>query len=203
MFPIKQNNMKKLFLALGLALFAGFTSMAQSTWSVDNAHTKIEFSVSHLVISETVGFFKTFGGTVSTTTDDFNGANIQFTVDVASINTDNEMRDNHLKSDDFFNAEKFPKMTFKSTSFKKVEGKKYKLTGQLTIRDITKTVEFDVVYNGTVKDPYGNTKAGFKLVGAINRFDYGLKWNTMAEAGAVVGDMVEIKINIELAKDKK
>jgi|LakMenE01Jun11ns_1017448.scaffolds.fasta_scaffold9892237_2 polyisoprenoid-binding protein YceI len=195
--------MKKLFLALGLALFTGFASMAQSTWSVDNAHTKIEFSVSHLVISETVGFFKTFGGTVSTTSDDFNGANIQFTVDVASINTDNEMRDNHLKSDDFFNAEKFPKMTFKSTSFKKVEGKKYKLTGQLTIRDITKTVEFDVVYNGTVKDPYGNTKAGFKLVGSINRFDYGLKWNTMAEAGAVVGDMVEIKINIELAKDKK
>jgi polyisoprenoid-binding protein YceI len=203
LFPIKQKNMKKLFLALGLALFAGFTSMAQSTWSVDNAHTKIEFSVSHLVISETVGFFKTFGGTVSTTTDDFNGANIQFTVDVASISTDNEMRDNHLKSDDFFNAEKFPKMTFKSTSFKKGEGKKYKLTGQLTIRDITKTVEFDVVYNGTVKDPYGNTKAGFKLVGSINRFDYGLKWNTMAEAGAVVGDMVEIKINIELAKDKK
>jgi len=195
--------MKKLFLALGLALFTGFASMAQSTWSVDNAHTKIEFSVSHLVISETVGFFKTFGGTVSTTSDDFNGANIQFTVDVASINTDNEMRDNHLKSDDFFNAEKFPKMTFKSTSFKKVEGKKYKLTGQLTIRDITKTLEFDVVYNGTVKDPYGNTKAGFKLVGSINRFDYGLKWNTMAEAGAVVGDMVEIKINIELAKDKK
>jgi polyisoprenoid-binding protein YceI len=81
--------MKKLFLALGLALFTGFASMAQSTWSVDNAHTKIEFSVSHLVISETVGFFKTFGGTVSTTSDDFNGANIQFTVDVASINTDN------------------------------------------------------------------------------------------------------------------
>jgi polyisoprenoid-binding protein YceI len=195
--------MKQLFLTLALGVFTGFASLAQSTWSVDNAHTKIEFSVSHLVISETVGFFKTYGGSIATTSDDFNGANIQFSVDVASINTDNEMRDNHLKSDDFFNAEKYPKMTFRSTSFKKIDGKKYKLIGQLTIRDITKTVEFDVVYNGTVKDPYGNTKAGFKLMGSINRFDYGLKWNTMAEAGAVVGDMVEIKINIELAKDKK
>ncbi len=195
--------MKKLFLTIALGAITGFASLAQSTWSVDNAHTKIEFSVSHLVISETVGFFKTYGGSITTTTDDFNGANIQFSVDVASINTDNEMRDNHLKSDDFFNAEKYPKMTFKSTSFKKVDGKKYKLIGQLTIRDITKAVEFDVVYNGTVKDPYGNTKAGFKLMGSINRFDYGLKWNTMAEAGAVVGDMVEIKINIELTKDKK
>lgn len=195
--------MKKLFLSLLMTAMAGFSAMAQNTWSVDNAHTKIEFSVSHLVISETVGFFKAFGGSVTTTTDDFNGANIQFTVDVASINTDNEMRDNHLKSDDFFNAEKYPKMIFKSTSFKKVDGKKYKLTGMLTIRDVTKSVEFDVIYNGTVKDPYGNTKAGFKLTGSLNRFDYGLKWNTMAEAGAVVGDMVEIKINIELAKDKK
>ena len=184
-------------------VLATFPGIAQNTWSVDNSHTKIEFAVSHLVISETVGFFKTFGGQITTTTDDFNGANIQFTVDVASINTDNDMRDNHLKSDDFFNAEKYPKMTFKSTSFKKIEGKKYKLTGLLTIRDVTKTVEFDVIYNGTVKDPYGKTKAGFKLTGSINRFDYGLKWNTMAEAGAVVGDMVDIKINIELSKDKK
>ena len=200
---LKPITMKIFFLTLAALALITFNSLAQSTWSVDNSHTKIEFAVSHLIISETVGYFKTFGGKVSTTNDDFSGASVEFTVDVASINTDNDMRDNHLKSDDFFNAEKFPKMTFKSTSFKKIDGKKYKLIGLLTIRDVTKTVEFDVVYNGTVKDPYGNTKAGFKLMGSINRFDYGLKWNTLAEAGAVVGDMVEIKVNIELSKDKK
>lgn len=172
-----------------------------STWGVDVSHTNINFSVSHMVISETTGKFKAFEGSVESPSSDFNNAKISFTVDVNSINTDDEKRDGHLKSDDFFNAEKFPKMTFTSKSFKKVGGNKYKLVGDMTIRDVTKPVTFDVVYGGTVKDPWGNTKAGFKLAGKINRKEYGLKWTAALEAGgAVVGDEVSINANIELAK---
>jgi polyisoprenoid-binding protein YceI len=113
------------------------------------------------------------------------------------------MRDNHLKGDDFFNAGKYPKMTFKGTGLKKVSGNKYTLSGELTIRDVTKPITLDVTYFGTTNDPWGNTKAGFKIKGKINRFDYNLKWNTLTEAGgAVVGEEVEIVCNLELAKSK-
>jgi polyisoprenoid-binding protein YceI len=133
---------------------------------------------------------------------DFIDAEISFTVDVKTINTDNEMRDKHLQGDDFFNAEKFPQMKFKGTSFKKVSGNKYVLEGDLTIRDVTKKVKFDVVYRGTQKDPYGNTKAGFKATGSIKRLEYGLKWNVMTEAVSVVADDVNIVINLEYAQAK-
>jgi polyisoprenoid-binding protein YceI len=179
------------------------TAEAQQVWNFDNTHTKVEFNVTHLVISEVTGNFKTWSGKVVSSNDDFTDATIEFSIDVATVNTDNEMRDNHLKGDDFFNAEKFPKMTFKSKSFKKVSGKNYKLVGDLTIRDVTKQVEFDVVYNGQAKDPWGNTKAGFKLKGEINRFDYNLKWNVLAEAGAVVSKEVEIIANVQLVKEAK
>jgi polyisoprenoid-binding protein YceI len=191
--------MKKTLIALAVIVTA-FAANAQTTWKSENSHTNVRFSVPHLVISETEGTFKKFDGTVVSNNADFTDAKIDFTIDVASINTDNEMRDNHLKSDDFFNAEKFPKITFKGVSFKKVSGNKYILEGDLTIRDVTKRVKLDVVYNGTVKDPYGNTKAGFKITGVINRFDYNLKWNTMAEAGAVVGQDVTLVVNLELVK---
>jgi polyisoprenoid-binding protein YceI len=127
-------------------------------------------------------------------------AKIDFTADINSINTDNEKRDNHLKSDDFFNAEKYPQMKFVGKSMQKVGNNKYKLTGDLTIRDITKTVTLDVIYNGIVK-AWGATKAGFKLTGIINRFDYNLKWNTLLETGAaVVGKDVSINCDIQLIK---
>ncbi len=176
---------------------------AQTTWSLDNSHSNVKFTVDHLLISEVDGSFRTFGGSMTASKPDFTDAQIEFTVDVASISTDNEMRDNHLKGDDFFNAEKYPKMSFKSTSMKKVGEGKYELTGNLTIRDVTKPVKFNVVYGGTVKDPWGNTKAGFKATGTINRFDYNLKWNTLTEAGgAVVGPDVRITINASFSMGK-
>jgi polyisoprenoid-binding protein YceI len=194
--------MKKIFVSAALLLSTVFVN-AQTNWKFDVSHTKIDFAVSHMLISETTGRFKTFEGKVTSPSDDFNDAKIDFVIDINSINTEDEGRDKHLKSDDFFNAEKFPKATFKSKSFKKVSGKSYKLTGDLTIRDVTKTVEFDVIYNGTNKDPWGNTHAGFKLMGSINRFDYGLKWNAMMEAGgAMVGETVTLNCNIELLKEK-
>ncbi|MBE0642461.1 MAG: YceI family protein [Bacteroidetes bacterium] len=186
-----------LFLTLGLV----FSSSAQTTWTFDKAHTTIGFEVTHLVITTVDGKFKSFEGNVTTKGDSFEDAKVDFTVDVASITTDNDKRDTHLRSDDFFNAEKYPKMTFKSVSMKNVSGKKYKLVGDLTIRDKTRRVELDAVLNGTVKDPWGNTKAGFRLTGEINRFDYDLKWNTLMEAGgAVVSKDVQFNINVQLQK---
>jgi polyisoprenoid-binding protein YceI len=196
-----------LSIAFLAAALLGFTpanapvaslSAPAGTWSVDVSHSNVQFTVTHLVISEVTGYFKIFEGTLVSEKPDFSDAKINFTVDVNSVNTDNEMRDGHLKSDDFFNAAQYPKMTFVSKKFEKVADKKYKLTGDLTIRDVTKTVVFDVTYGGTVKDPWGNTKAGFKAEATVNRFDYNLKWNTLTEAGAVVDANVQLRCNIEL-----
>lgn len=171
------------------------------TWALDASHSNVKFTVSHLVISEVDGHFKMFDGKMTNGKADFTDAKMEFTVDVASINTENSMRDDHLKSDDFFNAAKFPKMKFVSKSFKKLSGNKYELTGDLTIRDVTKPVTFAVTYGGVVKDPYGNIKAGFKAKSTINRKTFGLMWSAMTEAGgAVVGDDVDINLNIQLAK---
>lgn len=193
--------MKKLSLLLAVLFTAGFSVSGQDTWKFDAAHSNIKFNVEHLVISEVSGQFKTFDGEIKSGGEDFSGSEISFTIDVNSIDTENEKRDGHLKSDDFFSAEKFPSITFVGKTLEKVDGKKYKLIGDLTIRDVTKTVELDVKYGGTIKDPWGNTKAGFKIIGSINRFDYGLKWNNAMEAGGlVVGENVEIICNVELQK---
>lgn len=193
--------MKTIKIAAVLLLIAG-VNFAQTTWSIDKSHSKIGFSVTHMIITETEGQFDNFDISVESKSDNnFEDAKINFSADVNSINTDNEKRDQHLKSDDFFNAEKFPKMTFIGKSFKKVSEKNYKLVGDLTIRDVTKSVTLDVKYNGTVKDPWGNKKAGFKISGVINRFDYGLKWNAALETGGlVVSEDVTININLELNK---
>ncbi len=200
--------MKRLTMVLGSAVAAmmvvfATNASAQTSWTLDKSHSGMKFSVKHLVISDVEGSFKSFNGAVSAKDDTFADAKIEFSADVASVNTEDEKRDGHLKSDDFFNAEKFPQMKFVSKTFKAAGKGKYKLTGDLTIRDVTKTVTFDVDFGGIVKDPWGNTKAGFKATTSINRFDYNLKWNTMLEAGgAVVGKEVKITVAIELAKAK-
>ena len=192
--------MKKLFFAFAIA-FSGFATNAQTTWKVDASHTSLGFSVSHMVISETEGRFKVYEGAIVTKNEDFTDAVINFSVDVASVNTEDVKRDEHLKADDFFNAAKYPKMTFKSTSFKKVSGKKYALEGDLTIKDVTKRVKFDVTYNGQVKSPWGTQKAGFNAVGVINRTDYGLKYNSVLEAGGLaIGEEVTITLKLEFDK---
>lgn len=194
--------MKKAVFVVLFALGLTFVN-AQNAWKIDKSHSNVGFSVTHLIISEVTGQFKSYDGAIEFSKEDLSDAKINFSIDVASINTENEGRDKHLKSDDFFNAEKFPKITFVGKSIKKVDGKKFKLTGDFTMRDVTKSVTLDVVYNGTVKDPWGNTKAGFKITGEVNRFDYGLKWNNLMEAGgAVVGKDVAITVNLELNKVK-
>ena len=188
-------------LVVFVVLMASSISFSQSEWAFDKSHSKIGFSVSHLVITDVEGQFKSYDGMVTAPGEGFDNAKIDFTADIASIDTENEKRDEHLRSDDFFNAEQFPKMTFNSKSFKKVDGNNYKLVGDLTIRDVTKEVELDVVYNGTVKDPWGNTKSGFSLEGVINRFDYNLKWDATIETGGlVVGEDVTILGKLQLVK---
>jgi polyisoprenoid-binding protein YceI len=191
--------MKKITFTLA-AIALSLTSFAQN-WKIDPAHTKIHFTAQYLVITEVEGEFKTVDGTLSSSKADWSDLKADITVQVASLTTDNEMRDNHLKSDDFFNAEKFPTITFKSKAIKAIDKNKFILTGDLTIRDVTKTVEVPLVYNGTVKDPWGNTKAGFKATGKINRKDYGLKYSNAAATGeAVVSDDIEFKIDAVLIK---
>jgi polyisoprenoid-binding protein YceI len=191
--------MKKLILTAAIAAVS-FASNAQ-TWKIDLAHTKILFNTKYLVISDVEGEFKKYDGIINASKPDFTDLKADVTVQVASLTTDNEMRDNHLKSDDFFNAEKYPTITFRSKSVKMIDKKNYVLTGDLTIRDVTRTIELPLTYNGTVKDPWGNTKAGFKASGKINRKDYGLKYSNAAATGeAVVSDEVEFTINAVLIK---
>jgi len=190
---------------LAIAAFLSVTAFGQVNWNFDKSHTNIMFSVTHMVISEVTGFFKSFNGKVTTKGDnDFSDAQIDFTIETKSIFTDNEKRDDHLRSDDFFDAEKYPQITFKSKSMKKAQGNNYKLTGELTMRDVTKTVTLDAVFGGTIKDGWGNERAAFKIRGQINRLDYNLKWNTLLESGgAVVSKEVDIIANVELIKEKK
>jgi polyisoprenoid-binding protein YceI len=189
-------------LILTLATAFTFTALAaQTEWKMDKNHSDIRFTVTHMTISQLDGEFKDFEGKVVSTGDDFNNATVEFTAKTASVNTDNEGRDKHLKSDDFFNAEKYPDITFKGKLNKK--GKKYMLVGNFTMRDVTKPVAFDVQYNGQVPTKRGK-KAGFVLTGAVNRFDYGVKWDSKLEdgKGLVVGNEVMITCHIELNEVK-
>ena len=177
--------------------------MANVKWNLDPTHSEIQFKVKHLMITNVTGNFTDFTVEAESEDEKFKSPKVSFSAKIASINTSNEQRDGHLKSADFFDVAKYPNMTFKSTSFKKTSGNNYKLTGDLTIKGVTKKVTFDVTYGGTVKDPYGNTKAGFKVKGSIKRMEYGLTWSALTEAGGmVVGDEVAIMFNIELAKAK-
>jgi polyisoprenoid-binding protein YceI len=172
-----------------------------ATYKIDVDHSDIMFKVKHLMISTATGIFKKFDATVETTGDDFTNAKVNFEADIDSIDTKNEQRDTHLKSDDFFNAAQFPKLTFKSTSIEKEGEGEYKLKGDLTIRDITKPITLDVDYNGSTKDPWGFERAGFEVTGKINRKEYGLKWSAVTEAGGlVVDDVVKLVMNVEFVK---
>jgi polyisoprenoid-binding protein YceI len=190
--------MKKFNTLMAVLTFVAGSALAQTTWTVDRSHSKIGFSVAHMAVSEVEGNFKDFDATVVSKSEDFNGAEITFTAKTASIDTDNEKRDNHLKSPDFFDAEKHPELSFKGNLVK--EGKKYKLKGDLTMHGVTKPVTFDVTYGGSVDTGRG-VKAGFKVLGKLNRQEFGLTWSNKVPTGElVVGDEVEIIAKIEVDK---
>ncbi|MCC2686024.1 MAG: YceI-like protein [Paenibacillaceae bacterium] len=175
--------------------------MAKTKWVLDASHSSIDFSVKHMVIAKVKGTFHTFEATIDADQHDLTTANIEFSVDIDSIDTRNTDRDNHLKSADFFDAEHFPKMTFKSDKITKKSDGEYDVAGQLTIHGVTRPESFLVTYEGEGKDPWGNTKVGFSGHGTINRSEYGLKYNAALETGGVlIGDQVQISIEIEASK---
>jgi polyisoprenoid-binding protein YceI len=177
------------------------TEAIKTKWAVDAVHSEVQFKVKHLVISTVTGTFKSFDGSFETEEEDFSNADIEFTIDTNSIDTNQSDRDAHLRSADFFDSEKYPKISFVSTSFEKIEDEKYKLRGDLTVKDVTKPVVLDVEFGGTATDFYGNEKAGFEINGKINRKEFGLVWNAITEAGAiVVGDEVKLNINLQFAR---
>jgi len=173
--------------------------MSNTIWNLDPTHSELTFKVKHLMISNVKGEFTKFSATIDG--EDFETAKLSATIDAASIFTNNNDRDGHLKSADFFEVETYPELKFESTSMKKVDDDEYKLTGDLTIKGTTKSVELDVDFGGYMKDPYGNEKAGFSIEGKINRKDFGLNWNAALEAGGVmVSDEVKIAAEVQFVK---
>lgn len=171
-----------------------------ATYKIDAAHSDIIFKVKHLMITTVTGQFKTFDATLTAEAEDFSDAVVTFTADINSVDTRNEQRDGHLKSDDFFAAEKYPELKFTSTSFTKSDDG-YVVKGDLTIRDVTKPIELKAEYAGLMVDPWGQTKVGFEAEGKIKRKEFGLGWDAVTEAGGVVvSDEVKLQFNIQFVK---
>jgi polyisoprenoid-binding protein YceI len=188
---------KRLMMFALAAVVAGSQVTASTTWKLDKSHSSVQFTVPHLVISQVAGSFKSFDVNFTAAKDDFSDASLTADISVASIFTDNDKRDAHLKSADFFDAEKYPDITFKSTSFSKTGDNTYKISGDMTIRGITRTVVFDAVYKGQVS-AWGKTIIAFTASTEINRFDFGVKWDSKMDAGGLIaGEKVKIDINFE------
>lgn len=176
--------------------------MAKTKWAIDTAHSSIDFSVKHMMIAKVKGTFHKFDASIEADPTDLTTADIKFSVDVSSIDTRNSDRDAHLRSADFFDAETYPTLTFHSTNIVKTGDDEYNVTGDLTIRGVTRSETFSVTFEGQGKDPWGNEKVGFSAEGKINRSDYGLTWNAALETGGVlVGDQIKISLQIEAAKE--
>jgi polyisoprenoid-binding protein YceI len=184
--------MKKITLFFVASLFA-VAAIAQNTYTLDKNHARLSFSVVHFGISHIEGNFKTFDATFTSPKDDFAGAQISMTADVKSINTEVEMRDNDLRSSNWFDADKYPTLTFKSTSFKKISAKIFKLKGNITMHGVTKPIEFDVVYNGKALNPMSKkTSCGFTISGKLMRNSFGLTADPTS-----VGNEIQLKSNVE------
>jgi len=170
-------------------------------WKIDPAHSEIEFKVRHLMITTVTGTFNEFDAEAETETDDFATLEkVEFTANTASVNTKNDQRDEHLRSADFFHAEEFPQLRFISSDYE-VSGTKGKLSGEMTIRGVTKPLILDVEFAGMVVDPYGQTKAGFSLSGKLSRKEFGLTWDAVTEAGSVVvSDEVRLVAEVQMVK---
>ena len=177
--------------------------MAAKKWSLDPTHSEVRFKIKHLMISNVTGSFNSFEGSAETEGDDFTKAKISFSADVDSIDTGNEQRDGHLKTGDFFEAEKFPKISFVSTKEEAGDEGSFSLYGDLTIKGITKNIKLSVEAGGIANDAYGNTKAGFTVTGKINRKDFGLTWSALTETGGLMlGDDVKVDIEVQFAEQK-
>jgi polyisoprenoid-binding protein YceI len=172
-----------------------------ATWSIDTAHSNIGFKVKYLVISTVTGAFTRFDARIEENHEEFIDAKISFSAEVASITTNNLERDEHLKSNDFFAANTYPRMSFRSTAFTKVADGTYKLVGELSIKEMQKSIELEVEYGGKTTDAYGNTRVGFEISGKISRKEFGLLWDAVTETGGIiVGDEVRLFASVQMIK---
>ena len=175
------------------------TPITPGTWTVDPSHSSVSFVARHLMVSKVRGSFGSFSGTI-TIAEDLLESSVEATLDVASISTGDDGRDEHLRSGDFFDLEQFPTWTLTSTGLR-ADGDDYVMTADLTIKGVTRPVEFEVEFEGMATDPWGNTKAGFEATAEINRKDFGLEWNVALDAGGVlVGEKVKIELDIQAVK---
>jgi polyisoprenoid-binding protein YceI len=172
-----------------------------ATWKIDAVHSDVEFKIRHLMITNVTGYFGKYDATIESSSDDFSDAKINFEADVASITTKNADRDGHLQGEDFFHAAQYPKITFESTSIKKIDSENLKVSGNLTMRGVTKPVELEVEYSAIVKDPYGQTKAGFEVKSKINRKDFGVSFNGVTDnGGLMLGEEVKFQASVQFVK---
>ena len=175
--------------------------MSTNAWHIDAAHSGINFSVRHMVVSKVRGRFAVYTGKADLDDGDLTRSSVEATIDASSIDTGAPQRDAHLRSPDFFDVEKYPELRFRSTRIERLEGERYRVVGDLTIRDATREVSLDVEYGGRAKDPWGNERIGFSARTSLDRKDFGLQWNQVLETGGVlVGDRVEIELEVQAVK---
>jgi len=175
--------------------------MSTNKWNLDTAHSSVNFSIRHMVVSKVRGRFAKFSGTVNLDDSDLTRSRVEATIDASSIDTGTPQRDAHLRSPDFFDVERFPELRFRSTRIEKVEDDRYRVVGSLTIRDVTREVTLDVEHGGRAKDPWGNERVGFVARAVLDRKNFGLEWNQVLEAGGVlVGDRVDIELDVQAVK---
>lgn len=197
---IKPTNMKKTLFAVAAAVLMHTAVSAQTTWKNDKAHSSVKFTITHLAVSDVDGTFKDFDASIVAAKPDFSDAKVSFTANTASVNTENDMRDNHLKSPDFFDVAKFPTLTFNSTAISPAGANKYKLAGNLTLHGVTKPVVFELVHRGTITNPMSKAPAaGFKVTGTIKRSDFGFG---SKYGSPMLSDEVTIVANGEFAQAK-
>ncbi len=176
---------------------------AADTYEIDTSHSEMAFQIRHLV-TKTRGHFGSFEGTVRLDRENVSESSVDFSIDASSIDTSHQQRDNHLRSEEFFAVEEFPKITFKSLSFKKAGDQVFDVRGILTMRGVSKEITLTVTFLGEAKDPWGNTRAGFETSITLNRKDYGINWNAaLDQGGFILGDEVKVEVNLETIKQKK
>ena len=174
------------------------------TWKIDNAHSEINFTVRHMMISNVRGRFEEFSGNVELDLENPHNSSVEVQISASSIDTREPQRDAHLKSADFFDVEKYPQMIFKSTRVEVLDENKGRIYGNLTIKDITKPVVLETTYSGMAKSPWGSTSAGFSATTKINRKDWGLTWNVALETGGwLVGEEIKIDLEMEVVKQEE
>lgn len=173
-----------------------------TTWAIDPMHSEVLFKIKHLVISTVTGSFKKFDGKIVTNGEGFNGAKVSLSLEVKSVDTGQEMRDGHLQSGDFFEAEQYPTITFESTSFTKTDDENYKMIGDLTMKGVTKSVELNVEHGGSEDNGHGVLKHGFEVTGTVNRMDFGMTWNKLTDTGGLgLGEKIKLEANIQVAEE--